>query len=83
MVSGYHDLHLRPRLALDPVFGLGTIFALPAAIGSSPGAQVIVSGVCQFGALEDPEDCPPSVLSTMLSGIAAVRGWLPVIRAAS
>jgi hypothetical protein len=81
MISGYHDLHLRPRFALGPVF------ALPVAVGSAPGAQVIVSGICQFDALEDPEDRPPSVLSTMLSGIrplrgGAVQGWVPVIRVA-
>ena len=56
MISGYHDLHLRPRFALGPVF------ALPVAVGSAPGAQVIVSDICQFDALEDPEDRPPSVL---------------------
>jgi hypothetical protein len=79
MIGGYHDLHLRSWFA----FG----FALPVAVGGAPGAQVIVSDVCQFDALEDPEDRPPSVLSTMLSGIRPVRGWTvqgwaPVIRVA-
>jgi hypothetical protein len=60
---------------------------LPVAVGCAAGVQVIVSGVCQFDALEDPEDLPPSVLSTMLSGITAVRGRVgagsaPVIRGA-
>ena len=32
MISGYHDLHLRPRFALGPVF------ALPVAVGSAFGA---------------------------------------------
>jgi hypothetical protein len=67
MISGYHDLHDRPRFARGPVF------AFPVAVGSASGAQVIVSYICQFGALEDPEDRPPSVLSTMLSGIRPVR----------
>jgi hypothetical protein len=82
MISRNHDLHLRPWFALGPVFMLGIVLALPVAVGSAPGAQVIVSGICQFDALEDPEDRPPSVLSTMLSGTSAVRGFVPVIRVA-
>jgi hypothetical protein len=66
MIGGYHDLHLRSRFACG--------FLLPVAVGGGAGAQVIVSDVCQFDALEDPEDRPPSVLSTMLSGIRPVRG---------
>ena len=66
MIGGYHDLHLRSRFAFR--------FLLPVAVGCAAGVQVIVSDVCQFDALEDPEDLPPSVLSTMLSGITAVRG---------
>jgi hypothetical protein len=85
MISGYHDLYLRPWFALR-------VFALPVAVRGVPGVQVIVSDICQFDALEDPEDRPPSVLSTMLSGMSAVRskpvldcavrGWAPVIRVA-
>jgi hypothetical protein len=41
---------------------------LPVAVGFASGAQVVVTGICQFDALEDPEDCPPSVLESMLSG---------------
>jgi len=85
MISGYHDLYLRPWLSLR-------VFAVPVAIGIAPGVQVVVSDICQVDALEDPEDRPPSVLSTMLSGTGAVRGkpvldcavrgWAPVIRVA-
>jgi len=67
MISGYHDLYLRPWFTLR-------VFALPVAIGSAPGVQVVVSDICQFDALEDPEDRPPSVLNTILSGTRAVRG---------
>jgi hypothetical protein len=63
MVSGYHDLDLRSCFALEPV-----------AVGIAAGVQVIVSDICQFDALEDPEDRPPSVLATMVSAIGAVRG---------
>jgi hypothetical protein len=66
MIGRDHDLHLRSWFA----FG----FSLPVAVGGAAGVQVIVSDVCQFDALEDPEDRPPSVLSTMLSGITGVRG---------
>jgi hypothetical protein len=66
MIGRYHDLHLRSWFA----FG----FSLPVAVGGAPGIQVIVCDVCQFDALEDPEDRPPSVVSSMLSGIRAVRG---------
>src|SRR4029079_530049 len=66
MTGGDHDLHLRSWFA----FG----FSLPVAVGGAAGVQVIVSDVCQFDALADPEDRPPSVLSTMLSGITGVRG---------
>jgi hypothetical protein len=37
------------------------------------GAQVVVSGICQFDALEDPEDRPPSVVLTMLSALRLAR----------
>jgi hypothetical protein len=63
MISGDHDLDLRSRFALVPV-----------AVGIAAGVQVIVSDICQFDALEDPEDRPPSVLGTMVSAIRAVRG---------
>jgi hypothetical protein len=63
MISGYHDLDLRSRFALVPV-----------AVGIAAGVQVIVSDICQFDALEDPEDRPPSVLGTMVSAVQAVRG---------
>jgi hypothetical protein len=52
---------------------------LPVAVGTAPGAQVIVSGICQFNALEDPEDRPPSVLSTMLSGIRPAGAGLATL----
>jgi len=63
MISGYHDLDLRSCLAL-----------LPVAVGIAAGVQVIVSDICQFDALEDPEDRPPSVVGTMVSAAGAVRG---------
>jgi hypothetical protein len=63
MVSGYHDLDLRSCFALEPV-----------AVGIAAGVQVIVSDICQFDALEDPEDRPPSVVGTIVSAIRAVRG---------
>jgi hypothetical protein len=44
------------------------------AVGIAAGVQVIVSDICQFDALEDPEDRPPSVLGTMVSAVRAVRG---------
>jgi hypothetical protein len=47
---------------------------VPVAVGIAAGAQVIVSDICQFDALEDPGDRPPSVLATMVSAVRAVRG---------
>jgi hypothetical protein len=67
VVSGYHDLYLGPWFTL-----------LRVVVGTAAGVQVIVSDICQFDALEDPEDCPPSVLATMVSAVRV--GWL--IRAA-
>jgi hypothetical protein len=67
MISGYHDLYLGPWFAL-----------LPVAVGTAAGVQVIVSDICQFDALEDPGDRPPSILATMVSAVRA--RWL--IRAA-
>jgi hypothetical protein len=33
--------------------------------------QVVVPDICQLDALDYPEDRPPSVVNTMLSGMAA------------
>jgi hypothetical protein len=63
MISGYHDLDLRSCFAL-----------VPFAVGIAAGVQVIVSDICQFDALEDPEDRPPSVLGPMVSAVRAARG---------
>src|SRR5579859_3741414 len=60
MIGGDHDPDHRGWLTLG-------LRGLAVAAGDA-GAQVVVSGICQFDALEDPEDRPPSVVHTMLSG---------------
>jgi hypothetical protein len=82
VVSRNHDLHLgsrfTPAIALGFIPGSTLRFTrLPVAAGVTSGTQVVVSGVqvvvpniCQFDALENPEDRPPSVVDTMLSGVA-------------
>ena len=66
MIGGDHDPDHRSWLTLGPR-------GLAVAAGDA-AAQVVVSGICQFDALEDPEDRPPSVVLTMLSGLRP--GWL-------
>jgi len=66
MICGDHDPDHRSWLALG-------LTGLAVAAGDA-GAQVVVSGICQFDALEDPEDRPPSVVFTMLSGLRPA--WL-------
>jgi hypothetical protein len=66
MISGDHDPDLGSRLTLG-------LAGLAVAAGNA-SAQVVVPDICQFGALEDPEDRPPSVVDTMLSGTR--RAWL-------
>jgi hypothetical protein len=56
MISGDHD----PDLGSWFTLGL-------AGLAVAASAQVVVPDICQFGALEDPEDRPPSVVDTMLS----------------
>jgi hypothetical protein len=77
MVGGYHDLYLGSRLTLGftrLAVAAGITFAALVAIS---GAQVVVPYICQFDALEDPEDRPPSVVDSMLSGLAARQGRRP------
>jgi len=59
----------------DPDLGSWLILGLTglAVAAGDAGAQVVVSGICQFDALEDPEDRPPSVVLTMLSGPRPAR----------
>ena len=61
MIGRDHDPDHRSWLSLG-------LTGLAVAPGDA-GAQVVVSGICQFDALEDPEDRPPSVVFTMLSGL--------------
>ena len=63
MISGDHD----PDLGSWFILGLSGLAGLAVAAGNA-GAQVVVSGISQFDALDDPEDRPPSVVDTMLSG---------------
>ena len=60
----------------DPDLGSWLILGLTglAVAAGDAGAQIVVSGICQFDALEDPEDRPPSVVGTIVSAIRAVRG---------
>jgi hypothetical protein len=60
----------------DPDLGSWLILGLTglAVAAGDAGAQVVVSGICQFEALEDPEDRPPDVVLTMLSGLRPA--WL-------
>jgi hypothetical protein len=71
MISRDHDPDLGSRFALG-LTGLAVTAGNTAA--GNAGAQVVVSGICQFDALEDPEDRPPSVVDTMLSGMRPA--WL-------
>jgi hypothetical protein len=66
MIGGDHDPDLGSWLTLG-------LTGLAVAAGDA-AAQIVVSGICQFDALEDPEDRPPSVVPTMLSGLRPA--WL-------
>ena len=66
MIGRDHDPDLGSWLTLG--------FTGLAVAAGDAGAQVVVSGICQFEALEDPEDRPPSVVFTMLSGLRPA--WL-------
>ncbi len=60
MIRGDHDPDLGSWLTLG-------LAGLAVAAGNA-SAQVVVPDICQFGALDDPEDRPPSVVDSMLSG---------------
>ena len=60
MIGRDHDPDLGSRFTLR-------LAGLAIAAGNA-SAQVVVPDICQFGALEDPEDRPPRVVDTMLSG---------------
>src|SRR5260370_41105240 len=74
VISGYHDLYLGSWLPRGLALGFALGFTrLPVAVRIAPGAQVIVSAICQFDAFADPEDHPPSVMGPMVSAVRATR----------